>query len=68
VEDTRPPNLQPEHQEKGHSFHALSSVYGRPAHSGLPTRIEIAHSEDFEKSLNRLAFFLFYTPTQIARA
>ena len=31
-----PPNPQPEHQEKGHRIHALSSVGGRPAYSGLP--------------------------------
>jgi len=59
VEDTSTPNLQPEHQEKGHSFHALSSVYGRPAYSGLPTRINVARAEDFEKALNRLVFSLF---------
>jgi hypothetical protein len=59
VEDTPPPNLQPEHQEEGHSFHALSSVYGRPADSDLPMRIDVAHAEEFEKALNRLAFFLF---------
>jgi hypothetical protein len=34
-------------------------VYGRPAYSGLPTRIDLAHAEDFEKALNRLAFLLF---------
>jgi hypothetical protein len=59
VEDTPPPNLQPEHQEKGHSFHALSSVGGRPAHSGLPLCFRGQHAEDFEKTLNRLAFLLF---------
>jgi hypothetical protein len=36
VQNTPPPDLQPEHQEKGHRIHALSSVGGRPAYFGLP--------------------------------
>jgi hypothetical protein len=59
VKNTPPPNPQPENQEKGHLAHALSSVYGRPAYSGLPTRIDLRHAEDFEKPLTRLRFFLF---------
>jgi hypothetical protein len=66
VEDTPPPNLQPEHQEKGHSFHALSCER-QAGQSGLPHLLAPGILK-IQKSLEPAGVFLILDADAIARA